>query len=342
MEKKLLGRIWFLHLMVISICLSVLIGVVILFIIQRIFYLSPVLDFFCTWFLADSFAIFGIIFFYKWRMKKPLQELDYGIQKIHDKDLDFHISYTSNDELGAICESFELMRSEIETGFHTIWDMQEQQKQLNAIFSHDLRIPLTIIKGQMDVLQKRMVNEDLDHQKVLSTFEVIDKQILRIEAFITEMSSAQNLEEIRISIRHIRTDLFLKNMVNPLTEVVEKKGKTLEIENYLPLEYLDIDFNIVSEVLYNLISNAVYYARAHILLKLFLESEFLKLQVLDDGAGFTEEGLKMGKNPNFSTKNGAGMGLYVSDVLTKKHFGNLTIQNTSNGGMVEAAFLMKI
>ena len=85
--------------------------------------------------------------FYRNKLKRPLAELREASEKIAKSDLDFSIAYDSKDELGELVASFEIMRTTLANNFSEMWRQVEERKALNAAFAHDLRTPLTVLKG---------------------------------------------------------------------------------------------------------------------------------------------------------------------------------------------------
>ena len=87
------------------------------------------------------------LLFYRNKLKIPLAELRAASEKISNNDLEFSIEYDSKDELGQLCTSFEIMRTTLANNFSKMWRQVEERGRLNAAFAHDLRTPLTVLKG---------------------------------------------------------------------------------------------------------------------------------------------------------------------------------------------------
>ena len=104
------------------------------------------------------------LLFYRNKLKEPLIKLRVASENIANNDLDFRVDYHSKDELGQLCISFEIMRSTLESNFSEMWRLMEERKQLNAAFAHDLRTPLTVLKGYDEMLQSSSdsITRDID------------------------------------------------------------------------------------------------------------------------------------------------------------------------------------
>ncbi len=68
--------------------------------------------------------------------------------------LDFSCIYRSEDEMGELCDTFEQMRHQLAENQEKIEDLMEGQRRLNAAFAHDLRTPLTVLRGYTDFLSR--------------------------------------------------------------------------------------------------------------------------------------------------------------------------------------------
>ena len=105
-----------------------------------------------------SFAGIGCAssLFYHVKLKEPLTALKSGISHIADNDLSFSIDYQKQDELGQICIAFETMRRELSNNNRRMWELLDERKKINASISHDLRTPITVIKGYSEYLDRNI------------------------------------------------------------------------------------------------------------------------------------------------------------------------------------------
>ena len=140
--------------------------------------------------LYSAFCIIAAaLLFYRNRLKKPLAELRTASEKIANNDLDFSIDYDNNDELGQLCASFEIMRTTLADNFSKMWRQVEERKALNAAFAHDLRTPLTVLKGYNEMLQAS------DNSQTRETAATMGKHIFRMENYVSSMSNIRRMED---------------------------------------------------------------------------------------------------------------------------------------------------
>ena len=287
--------------------------------------------------LYSAFCIIAAAWlFYRNKLKKPLAELNAAAEKISNNDLNFAIRYHSKDELGQLCQSFEIMRTTLAENFSEMWRQVEERKQLNAAFAHDLRTPLTVLKGHNEILQ---ASDDPQTREAAAT---MGKHISRMETYVSSMSRLQRLEDIRPACKRILLQPFLSALYESMEMVCKEKGKTPYLQTSVPASQLSIDKDFVTQVSNNLISNAVRYARDTITISFTADDNGLLLSVADDGKGFDKNTLHKATNPYFTEETDRsehfGLGLSICKLLCERHGGYLRIENVAGGAKATAFF----
>lgn len=277
------------------------------------------------------------LLFYRNKLKEPLARLRTASEKISVNDLDFSVDYDSGDELGQLCASFELMRSTLADNFAGMWRQVEERKQLNAAFAHDLRTPLTVLKGYNEML---LTDGDDSTRRTAAT---MGKHLSRMEAYVDSMSRLQRLEDAQPEQREVQLQPFRDALREDAEIVCGKNGKRLILEERGSLEgKLSFDAEFVDQVCHNLLANAVRYARTSVTLILTVGENGLELSVSDDGEGFDSKSLSRAAEPYFTGESDRfchfGLGLYICRLLCERHGGWLRVENLPNGGARVTAF----
>ncbi len=288
------------------------------------------------------------IIFYKVKLKTPIEILNKGAMEISNNNLDFCLEYNNNDELGNLCNAFEKMRSELNKNNIKMWTMINDRKQLNAAFSHDLRNPLTVLKGYSNYLTKYIPTGKLSDEKILSTTQLMSEHINRIEYYVENMSNAQRLEDLVVSKSMSNINKFIKNLDENISIIAKQEGKSFTLKSQINNVNLLFDENIILRVVENIISNAFRYARNNVSILIYIEQELLTFVIEDDGIGFSKESLKSDLRPFYRDKTlnesnaHFGMGLYISKILCEKHGGSISIENNlTNSAKITAKFSTK-
>ncbi|MEN8905922.1 MAG: HAMP domain-containing sensor histidine kinase [Clostridiales bacterium] len=308
----------------------------IIFFIQDILYLSPIIIFSLVMILI-SFV------FYNTKLKKPLTMMMIGLERIANKDLDFSILYNTNDEMGSLCEGFEKMRKEILYRQQVECKTKEEKTRMYRSFSHDLRTPLTIIKGHIYMINKN-ISSGINISKLKSTVELIGNNLERIEDYVNNINALEKLDDIEPCIFEVDINKFINDISKNYTVLVEKNNKKLIIKKYDIRKKLYFDPELVKRVLDNIISNSMRYANKNIKIEMFCENKFIFIKITDDGKGFDSEEIKNVLDPFYKSKRDLstkhiGLGLHIANVLCKKHGGNIDVSNSvAGGGIVSVSF----
>lgn len=131
-------------------------------------------------------ALSGILY-YHIKLKQPISTLRNGISRIRNHDLDFSMPVHSDDELGQLCTAFDTMREELLKSNQELWRQAEERKRLNAAFSHDLRNPITVLKGTIKLLRQGTADEQ--------AIDRLESYTLRIEQYAEAMSIGISYDE---------------------------------------------------------------------------------------------------------------------------------------------------
>ena len=293
------------------------------------------------WSIAGSIVAVGI--FYKNKLKKPIEELKEASKLIAKDELEFHITYENQDEMGMLCQEFEKMRSQLEENNKVLWRMIEDEKALRAAIAHDIRSPLAVLKGYQEMLLEFLPTGEMGKEETEEILLEGMKQIERLNRFIETMRKMTRLEE--------REPIYQEIELVRLKESLEKEIKILEKETEKQCEIMIkgdrktafADEEMVREVLQNLLANAFRYAKTRVEIFISTEPSRLVITVEDDGIGFQEEEDKVTQafyhsNPKDDLKH-FGMGMYISRVFCERHGGGLYIeQNKREGAKVKAVF----
>lgn len=304
----------------------------------------------CEFVSAFSIPVFfcvGIflaaLLFYRNKLKTPVEILNGASEKIAGNNLDFHLEYESTDEMGKLCESFEKMRSSLNENNRSMWRAVEERKRLNAAFSHDLRIPLTVLRGYTDMMAKYLPQDKIPKEKMLTTILIMSEHISRLENFVSSMNTLQKLDDITVNPQPKDCRGFFNTLKESAQILCRGVSIELAIKDKITYDIINVDAEIVTRVFENLTSNAVRFAKSKVTVSYEQKDNRFCLSVLDDGSGFTQKDIYNATNPfykgNTQTNDSHfGLGLNICKILCEKHGGTLVIGNHENGGALIKAY----
>ena len=272
------------------------------------------------------------LLFYRYKLKEPIAILQQGTERIRQHDLTFSLPKVSGDELGHVCDAFETMRAELLQTNQELWRQTEERKRLNAAFAHDLRNPLTVLKGTVKLLRQGMADEQ--------AIQRMETYILRLEQYVEVMSNVQRLEQVPVQKKEVQISMLrdeleeTARLLSPNMETEVRAG-----DGGVPIV---LDHGLFLTVAENLISNAARHAKNKMEICINVcekgidhTKTYLSLSVKDDGDGYPVKLIQEGPKPFGKMEEDAehfGMGLYTSRMLCMKHGGALLLENDINGG----------
>lgn len=281
-------------------------------------------------------AILCAIWFYRRKLKGPLAILDDASARIAADQLDFTIIYDSRDEMGRLCASFEKMRSDLLENQRTMWRQMEERSRLNAAFSHDMRTPLTVLKGHADMLLSALPEDAVSREEVREEVSTMSHHIERLENYVEAMTRLQRLEDLEVRRGPIDRGLFLAGLRDTADMLRGEKQVTWEVRGET---IWHIDREVVSQVCENLLINAFRHGRSAVSVRMSAEDGTLCVVVSDDGRGFSHRALERATEPFYREESGGrmGMGLHICRLLCERHGGSFSICNNAEGGGVACA-----
>ena len=301
--------------------------------------------------------------FYRVHIAGPLAELAGAADRIAERDLDFTIRVVRGRELGRLSETLEHMRASLLEAQRELWRTAESRRRLNAAFAHDLRTPITVLKGTVEMAQMRLRRGDTLDGDAL---DALSAQVARLERYATSMGGLSKLEDRPVECEALALDDLREELDRHVSGVIAARGGGLKLElpsmgeaaampapetagapapdaiggsasaaDGRPAAPLFLDLPLVEEVLDNLLSNACVHASTRVAFDMMVDAGVLTVVVTDDGPGFTPEALRRGCDPFFSENKSAehfGLGLNVSSVLCGLHGGRIALANAESGG----------
>ena len=278
--------------------------------------------------------------YYRKKLREPITQLQNGVERIQEDNLDFHIEYDGDDELGRLCCSMEKMRRELRQKHKALWESLEQRKLLNASVSHDLRTPITVLKGYLDYLEKNIPQDKLTEDMLLDTVSSMQGAVNRLELYVESVRDIEKIENIEIEKRSENVKLLWNELRSNVRQLAG--NKEIIISNDITVDKIQIDKGVFFRILENLLQNALRYAEKQVSINLSHKKDFLILTVKDDGKGFSAADLEKATTVFYSNdkeKQHFGIGLSVCKILCEKHGGLLYVGNQKEKGACVTAKL---
>lgn len=293
-------------------------------------------------YMFAAYLIGGKLFFQK-KLNPAIQAMSEVLNAINAGDYSREMDYRNQDEMGKLCRDMEYLRKALIQEKMRQWEQQEAQRKINAAFAHDMRTPLTVIKGYTEFLQKYIPKGKVSQELLLEKLETMRYQEERLLCFSNTMTTIQKLEKREIQCQWITLGKLKEQVQKAAAGVIQARQKeiSLNLTGQEREKEIFADCECIQEVLENLLNNAMRYSEKKIEVTLETEEKELRIYVKDDGRGFSARALCMASEAYFSEEENSsehfGIGLSICRILCENHNGTLRCLNSMEGGAVVAA-----
>lgn len=274
---------------------------------------------------------------------KPIDSLRNSTRNIIKGDLNTAIKKHKNDEIGDLVDDFNNMREHIHRLLEDNRAKKQMTREMIVNISHDLKTPLTVIKGYAEGLREGVANTPMKQDKYLS---IIYSKTVEMNSLIDELSTYAKIDADAISYNFISVDIN-----EYLEEGFEEIKTDLEINNFDVYfhPYKEGSLNAIADaeklkrVINNLISNSKKYAskdrKGRIDIRVEAVQKFVMISVEDNGIGIPKERLarvferlyRVDESRN-SKIGGSGLGLAIVKKIIEDHSGKVWAESSEGEG----------
>ncbi len=262
-------------------------------------------------------------------MVRPLQEMLEATHRFATGDFTMRVPVSGDDEVAMLCASFNAMASSLAT-------LEQTRRSFTANVSHELKTPMTTIGGFIDGI----LDGTIPPEKENYYLKIVSSEIQRLSRLVRSMLNISKIEagELKITPTSVDiTDIIIRTTLLFENRLEEKNIEVRGLDS--PKFYVSADADLIHQVVYNLIENAVKFVNEDG----YLEFGFVQknnktyVSVRNSGSGITPEEItrvfdrfyKSDKSRSLD-KNGVGLGLYIVKTILNVHGGEIFIRSEVN------------
>lgn len=274
--------------------------------------------------------MFVSIYLMTYRMTKPLKLMSEASKAMARGDFSKRIPVMSDDEIGELSMSFNMMTNNLA-------QLEGMRKSFVANVSHELKTPMTTIGGFIDGI----LDGTIDGDKQSYYLGIVSGEVKRLSRLVESMLSMSRLESGEFVLKPQLFDLreMLLGIVISQEQRIEKMN--LNIENLDELQAISVnaDKDLIHQVIYNLVDNAIKFNKesGKISFSLKREGKMAVLSITNTGFGIPEKDMpfiferfyKVDKSRSV-VKNSTGLGLYIVKTIVSAHGGTITVTGREN------------
>ncbi len=286
-------------------------------------------------------AFVTVVWLYR-SLIRPLNVLRMATSNMKRGNLDFTISGSPDDELGQLCEEFEEMRVRLKEQIDARMKYEQDTIELISNISHDLKTPLTAIKGYAEGIMDGVADCEEKRNKYIRT---IYTKASDMSVLVDELSLYSKIDSNIIPYNFDRLDInaYFMDCVEEQSLDMEVKGITMKLESEVPAgTFVKADSEQLRRVVNNIIGNAVKYMdkpSGSITIRLVPKKCCVRVEVEDNGPGIAEADLEhiferfyRADSSRGTRKGGSGLGLAIVKKIIEDHGGEVGASSTFGEG----------
>ena len=281
-------------------------------------------------------SLIALSFLFGRYLGKKIDRLLVVVHKIEQQDLNFEIQRSRLFEVDRALDALDRMRLALKQSLFKQWhDDKMRQEQLSAL-AHDLKTPLTIIRGNTELLFETPLSA-----KQKECAEYIADSSLQMQDYVqTLIEATKSWESCRPCMRKIHMGSLLQELKRQMDGLCAVNRITLLWDCGQFPEFITADHDLLIRMLVNVLSNAVEHTPqgGKVAFQIREHNGGLSFLITDTGQGFSDEALKHATEQFFmdddsrSSRSHYGIGLYVAASIAKKHNGTIILENSASGG----------
>lgn len=275
---------------------------------------------------------------------RPIKRLKMATLNIQQGNLDFTIETEGNDEISELCASFEEMRNRLKESSEQQMAGERENRELISNIAHDLKTPITAVKGYSEGLLDGVADTPEKREKYLRT---INSKANEMDALLNELTLYAKIDTNRIPYNFNRL-----NVAEYFNDCVEEIGMDLETRQIglAYFNYVDNDVRIIADpeqlkrVIHNIIGNSMKYLdkpQGLIHIRVKDVGDFIQVEIEDNGRGIGAKDLpyiferfyRADASRNSAT-GGSGIGLSIVKKIIEDHGGKIWATSKMSVGTV--------
>lgn len=296
--------------------------------------------------LEMLFSLVVISFLFGKYLGKKIDQLRAVVHKIEQQDLDFEVQKTRLFEVDQALDALDHMRIALQQSLFKQWQDDKMRRDQLSALAHDLKTPLTIIRGNAELLFDTSLSTE---QRECA--EYIENSSLQMQDYVqTLIEAAKSWDSHQLCMQKVPMESLLLELKKQIDGLCSVNHMILHWNCVQYPAYVTADHDLLIRMLINVLSNAVEHTPqgGTVTFEVSENNDELSFVITDTGEGFSDEALTHATEQFFmdddsrNSKSHYGIGLYVAASIAKKHHGKLILENTADAGGAKVTIQMPV
>jgi len=270
------------------------------------------------------------------KIKRKMQPVMQAVERIKNQDLEYEVSYSGIKELDDCLSSIDEMRIALKDSLEQQWKIEQDKSRQMSALAHDIKTPLTVVRGNAELLSETELTEEQNHNLVY-----IINSAVRIQNYVQKLIDiTKSADGYSNTPQKVMTDDFLGDIRKQTSGLAEVYHLKINWKEQWKSRKVNVAYDQAIRAVMNIIQNAVEHTGEGGMINIDIEekNENLTFIVEDTGKGFTKEALVHGTEQFFmddTSRSGEahyGIGLFFAKIAAEKYGGRILLTNSEKTG----------
>lgn len=263
-------------------------------------------------------------------LTRPLALLTAAAGRLAGRELNYRVPVVTGDEIGELARSFNSMAENLEKN-------ERLRKNMIADAAHELRTPLSILRGNLESLQEGIIKPT--PEIVISLHD----EVVRISRLVNELQeiSLADAGELRLNRRSVSADELVEKATLLFSSEAKQKDVDFRVDVQADIPQIFVDPDRIAQVILNILKNALFYTEpgGTVILSAVVMDESVVFSIQDTGIGIAPEDLASiferfyrSEQSRHRAGGGAGLGLAIAKGIVEAHGGKIWAESKVNEG----------
>lgn len=267
-------------------------------------------------------------------IRRELETVKQVTEKVRLQNLDFEKPDSRIAEINEVMDSLVQMKEALESSLKQQWEMEENRRQQIRALVHDIKTPLTVIRGNTQLAcEAESMEESRECQEyILQETDRIERYMRMLQEML-KSDGAMQFKKEKIKIKE-----FSESFAENARVMAAAGGQNITVVISVVSDYIISDRQMLLRAWENLLDNASQYTPkgGNIAVKITEDGDVLCFQIEDSGPGFTEEDIRRGPEQFYqgdrsrNSKSHYGMGLFIVQSFARQQGGKLILSNSDS------------
>lgn len=280
------------------------------------------------------FIVFGVAFRFGKVVKKRLQGLIAVAQQVQKQQLDFSITPSGIQEVDTVLESMDQMRNSLKESLEQQWKSEQEKNRQMAALAHDLKTPLTIVRGNGELLAETTLSPA--QEKYVAHIQTGSLQMQQYVQTLIEVTKSQ--QGIGFCKKQSDCQQFLQRLQQQAAALCQIKQIKFCWNCSCCARQIFVDEEELLRAILNVVANAAEHTDSQGMVELSVhqQKDAMQFVVTDTGTGFSQESLCRGTEAFYTgdssrnSKTHFGIGLYTANLVLQRHGGSMRLENRTD------------